>query len=73
MTKRSTYLIKEYRNYLWKIDKDGKILNTPEEGNDHLLDATRYGMVSFKPNTHDPFKIIRQNIEKQRNLRPSSI
>jgi phage terminase large subunit len=73
MTKRSTFLIKEYRNYLWKADKDGKILNVPEEGNDHLLDATRYGIVSFKPNTHDPFKIIRQNIERQRNLRPSSI
>lgn len=35
MTKRSTNLIKEYRNYLWKIDKNGKVLNEPEGGLDH--------------------------------------
>lgn len=49
MTKRSTDLIKEYRNYLWTTDKDGKIINKPEGGNDHALDAIRYGLESFKP------------------------
>lgn len=43
MTKRSVNLIREYRNYLWIIDKNGKVLNEPEQGNDHLLDALRYG------------------------------
>lgn len=43
MTKRSLNLIKEYRNYLWMKDKDGKILNEPEGGDDHCMDAVRYG------------------------------
>lgn len=42
VTKRSVNLIREYRNYLWKTDKDGRIINVPEDGNDHLLDAVRY-------------------------------
>ena len=41
-TKRSTNLRKEYVNYLWQTDKEGKIINVPEQGNDHLLDALRY-------------------------------
>lgn len=48
ITKRSVNLIKEYRNYLWQIDKDGKILNVPEGGLDHALDAVRYAMTSIK-------------------------
>lgn len=43
-TKRSINLIKEYRNYLWLTDKNGKILNEPEPGNDHALDAVRYAL-----------------------------
>lgn len=49
MTKRSLNLIKEYRNYLWKTDKDGKIINVPEGGFDHLMDAARYAIESLKP------------------------
>jgi phage terminase large subunit len=44
-TKRSTNLAKEYRNYIWMVDKDGKSLNTPVGGFDHALDAGRYGVV----------------------------
>lgn len=49
ITKRSVNLIKEYRNYLWQTDKDGRILNEPEKGFDHLLDAGRYAMMSLVP------------------------
>ena len=49
VTKRSVNLIREYRNYLWKTDNDGKIINVPEGGNDHALDAIRYGMESLRP------------------------
>lgn len=49
MTKRSLNLIREYRNYLWKTDKDGKILNEPDAGFDHTMDAVRYGMDSLRP------------------------
>lgn len=47
MTKRSVNLIREYRNYLWETDKDGKILNVPEHQFSHSMDALRYGMASI--------------------------
>lgn len=50
MTKRSADIIKEYRNYLWRTDKDGKIMNIPEGGFDHTMDAIRYGIVSMVKN-----------------------
>lgn len=40
--KSSIELIKEYRNYLWKTDKNGIIINEPDVGMDHGLDAVRY-------------------------------
>jgi len=49
ITKRSTNAIKEYRNYMWKTDRDGKILNTPEDIFNHAGDAERYAMESLRP------------------------
>lgn len=50
VTKQSTNLIKEYRNYLWFTDKDGKILNEPDPRcDDNLLDSARYSLDSFRP------------------------
>jgi phage terminase large subunit len=49
VTKRSLNILKEYRNYLWQTDKDGKIINVPEAGYDHAMDAIRYGLSNFKP------------------------
>lgn len=54
VTKRSVNLIKEYRNYLWLTDKNGKILNEPDGGFEHAMDAVRYRLVSLvKGNTGD--------------------
>lgn len=47
ITKRSVNIIKEYRNYLWETDKDGKILNVPEHVWSHSMDAIRYAIVSL--------------------------
>lgn len=47
ITKRSLNGIKEYRNYLWIVDKDGKTTNTPDVGFDHFNDATRYAIASM--------------------------
>lgn len=47
ITKRSINLIREYRNYLWMVDKNGKILNEPEHAFSHSMDAIRYGIASF--------------------------
>ena len=52
VTKRSTNLIKEYRNYLWLTDRDGKVLNQPTPGQDHALDGARYAVTSLYPSHH---------------------
>ena len=46
ITKHSINGIKEFRNYLWMSDKNGKLIspNEPEKGNDHFLDAIRYAL-----------------------------
>jgi len=49
VTKRSTNLIKEYRNYLWQTDRDGKIINEPSHLFSHLMDATRYSFEDLRP------------------------
>lgn len=46
VTKRSVNTIAEYRNYLWMTDKNGRILNEPEGGFDHAMDAIRYALTS---------------------------
>lgn len=49
ITKHSINVIKEYRNYLWMIDKDGRITNIPEHEYSHSMDAIGYGMASIVP------------------------
>ena len=53
LTKRSVNVIKEYRGYMWKTDRDGKILNEPEKLNDDAMDAIRYVMESLRPSRDD--------------------
>lgn len=49
VTNTSLNTIKEYRNYLWQTDKEGQIINVPEDGYDHAMDALRYGLETFQP------------------------
>ena len=55
VTRHSTNIIREYRNYLWKVNKEGITLNVPEAGFDHSMDAIRYGLDSFKSTTGQSF------------------
>lgn len=66
VTKQSTNIIKEYRNYMWKTDKDGKILTVPESGLDHHMDGIRYGFDSLKP-TSDASEFIKFNRQNREN------
>ena len=56
VTKRSMDTIKEYRNYFWMTDKEGKTINEPNPMFNHHMDDIRYGIVSsigktvWKPN-----------------------
>lgn len=47
VTKRSTNVIREYQRYLWRLDKDGRIINEPEHTYSHSMDAIRYPMTSL--------------------------
>ena len=47
ITKRSINTIKEYRNYLWQTDKEGKIINEPDVIWNHHMDDIRYGINSL--------------------------
>ena len=42
ITKHSTNAIKEFKNYTWAQDKEGKWLNQPIDAFNHLIDSTRY-------------------------------
>ena len=46
VTKRSTNIIKELRNYTYSRDKEGKWLNTPIDLWNHAIDAVRYVVMS---------------------------
>jgi len=56
VTKSSTNLIKELRNYSWDTDKTGKKLNRPIDDYNHAIDAMRY------------FAMMGLSIRKSRNV-----
>ena len=37
-------LKREYLSYAWRKKRSGEILDEPQDGNDHLMDATRYAI-----------------------------
>lgn len=49
VTKRSVNIIQEYRNYLWVVDKDGRVTNEPEHTWSHSMDSVRYAINSVAP------------------------
>ena len=61
VTKRSVNLIKEYRNYLWITDKNGKIINEPQDYNNHCMDAIRYAFDEYRDRINDVKKQVRRN------------
>lgn len=47
ITNDSKNAIQEFRNYKWLEDKAGKLTNVPEDRNNHIIDAVRYGTYSI--------------------------
>jgi phage terminase large subunit len=68
VTKRSINTIKAYRNYMFMIDKDGKILNEPDHMYSDPMDAIRYPLSSFRPMEFTKTKPIKSTVLKERNL-----
>src|SRR3990167_686521 len=66
ITKRSVNIIKEYRNYIWLVDKNGVVLNEEDtQCANHAMRAGAYAMVSLKPQETEIQTI--QNQQWQRN------
>lgn len=63
VTKRSTNIWREYLTYLHKEDKEGKILNDPEDGNDHAMDAILYGFMGLRPQEDEEEHVTSGNIK----------
>jgi len=57
ITKSSVNLIKEFRNYAWQKDKEGKTLNKPVDMYNHAIDAARYA-VMYKLGKQKEFVIL---------------
>jgi phage terminase large subunit len=64
VTKRSLNLLKEYRNYLWEVDREGKTLNVPQDFLNDALDATRYGL--------DAVRAVTQETDRQKEAREAA-
>lgn len=72
ITKRSANIIREYRNYLWMTDKDGKILNEPEHTFSHSMDCliegtlieTKNGKKPIENITKDDYVYTRKGLKK---------
>ena len=59
VTKDSTNLIKELRQYVWETDSNGKATNIPIDDYNHAIDSLRYGL-TYKIQSHEiVFKKVR--------------
>lgn len=58
LTKRSVNIKKAYNNYLWKVDKNGVILNEPDHYLSDQMDAIRYGLESLRPRVEDEDPLV---------------
>ena len=52
ITSDSSNAIQEFRNYKWKEDRSGKLINVPEDKHNHCIDPCRYATYSIlsRPN-----------------------
>ena len=52
ITSNSNNAIQEFRNYKWKEDKSGRLINIPEDKHNHIIDPCRYATYSIlsRPN-----------------------
>lgn len=66
VTKRSVNTIHEYRNYLWLVDKDGKIIPNEEDPRcpNHSMSAIRYALDSLKPQATEVIRAQSQMWER---------
>lgn len=63
-TKNSANVQKSYRNYMWKTDRDGKIITVPDHDYSDEMDAIRYAMETLRPPDEEEEELMTGNIAK---------
>ena len=51
-------LQREFYQYKWKTDRDGKVLNQAEDKHNHALDAARYVVLNLKSRKKGRYHIL---------------
>lgn len=58
ITKDSENILNEFQSYKWKTDKDGNLLDSPEDKDNHSIDAIRYVIESTIGHKVKKFTIV---------------
>jgi phage terminase large subunit len=58
ITEKSNNVLKEFQSYKWKTDKDGKLLDVPEDKDNHTIDSIRYVLESTIANKQKKFSFV---------------
>lgn len=58
ITTNSVNILREFQSYKWKTDKNGELLDAPEDKNNHTIDAARYVLESTIGNKQKKFSFV---------------
>ncbi|MFT8584628.1 PBSX family phage terminase large subunit [Liquorilactobacillus hordei] len=61
-------LLEEFNTYVYDKDKEGNWLNTPEDANNHAIDALRYAMELFMFTQHGQYMSYQERQQAVKNL-----
>lgn len=73
VTNRSYNVINEYMKYLWLEDRNGRVINEPQEHDNHAMDAIRYAFEGLRPKENDVLKLSRIHQARRLNNAPRSL
>jgi phage terminase large subunit len=58
ITTDSQNIIREFQSYKWKVDKNGSLLDVPEDKDNHTIDSIRYVLESTIGNKQSKFSFV---------------
>lgn len=58
ITTDSQNIIREFQSYKWKVDKNGTLLDVPEDKDNHTVDSIRYVLESTIGNKQSKFSFV---------------
>jgi phage terminase large subunit len=58
ITNNSPNILKEFQSYKWKVDKDGKLLDSPVDDMNHTIDAVRYVLESTLNKRQGNYRVL---------------